>query len=391
MRIFPYVLLTVSLIGCSTSKSDQENKGEYYWATQFADAVMHASDSLVYYHRDDPKFEYDYAFLAYAVDKLGTIDKKYSDYARAYIDYFVREDGSISGYKISDFNIDRVRPGLNILELYQRTGEEKYRIAAETLVSQMQDHPRTKSNGYWHKKIYPWQMWLDGIYMAQPFLCMYAKEFHQEEWFDEVAFQIKLIYEKTLDPGTGLLYHAWDESREQQWCNPATGQSKQFWSRAMGWYVMAIVDVLDNFPVDHPERQDLVDILNSTCEALLKVRDKETWLWYQVLDMGGEPGNYIEGSGSAMFTYTFAKGANKGYLPEKYRAIAEASFDSILKVLVKEGEDGYPVLTNVCGGAGLGGNPYRMADYDYYINERRVDNDQKGVAPLILAAIELKR
>lgn len=159
----------------------------------------------------------------------------------------------------------------------------------------------------------------------------------------------------------------------------------------MGWYVMGIVDVLDNFPEDHPERGDLIRILHETSEALLKVRDKKTGLWYQVLDMGGKEGNYIEGSGTSMFTYTFAKAANKGYLPEKYLGIAEASFDSILKVLMVEDEEGFPVLTNVCGAAGLGGNPYRMGDYDYYINEKRVNNDRKGVAPFILAAIELER
>jgi unsaturated rhamnogalacturonyl hydrolase len=157
----------------------------------------------------------------------------------------------------------------------------------------------------------------------------------------------------------------------------------------MGWYVMAIVDVLEYLPDDHSGRSQIIEILNKTSEALLKIRDEETGLWYQVLDMGGEEGNYIEGSGSAMFIYTFARGAKKGYLPESYLNIAEDAFSSFIKVLVIEGADGFPVLTNVCGGAGLGGNPYRMGDYDYYINEKKVDNDPKGVAPIIMAAIEL--
>jgi unsaturated rhamnogalacturonyl hydrolase len=385
------LMLSGLLVTCNTSQNNKEAKDELVWATRMADAVMHASDSLIYYQRDNPKYEYDFAFLASAIDRLGEENKKYSDYARAYIDYFVREDGSIKGYKYSDFNIDRVRPGLNILTLYQGTGETKYRVAADTLASQMKEHPRTKSNGYWHKKIYPWQMWLDGIYMAHPFLTAYAKEFNQPEWYDEVAFQIKLIYEKTRDPETGLLYHGWDESREQKWCNPETGQSKHFWSRGMGWYVMALVDVLENFPEEHPDRNTIINILNETCDALLKVRDKQTGLWYQVLDMGGKEGNYIEGSGSAMYTYTFAKGAKLGYLPENYLKIADDSFSSMLDVLVDVDNDGFPVLTNVCGAAGLGGNPYRMGDYDYYINEKKVNNDRKGVAPFILAAIELGR
>lgn len=391
MKAYYLLLIPLLLLGCNLSDKAQENQKELCWATRFADAVMHRSDSLIYYLRGKPKYEYDYAFLASAIDKLGEVNEKYSDYARAYIDYFVQEDGTINGYKLSDYNIDRIRPGLNILKLYERTGEEKYLKALKTLVSQMETHPRTKSNGFWHKKIYPWQMWLDGIYMAQPMLTEYAGEFDQPGWFDEAAFQIRLIYEKTLDSKTGLLYHAWDESREQRWCNPETGQSKHFWSRATGWYVMAIVDVLDNFPEDHPERAQLITILNNTCEALVKVQDQTTGLWYQVLDMGGKEGNYIEGSGSAMFIYTFAKGAKNGYLPERFSVIAENAFDDLIDVLVVEGEDGWPVLTNVCGGCGLGGDPYREGDYDYYIHERRVDNDTKGVAPLILAAIELSK
>lgn len=361
------------------------------WALQFADAVLSRSDSLIYYDRDKPKYEYDYAFLGWAINKLEKYDSKYSAYNKAYMDFFVQEDGTISTYKMSNFNIDRVRPGLNMLELYEKTGEEKYKIAAETLVEQMENHPRTKSNGFWHKKSYPWQMWLDGIYMASPFLAKYAQLFNESKWFDEVTFQIQLIYEKTLDEETGLLYHAWDESREQRWSNPKTGQSKHFWSRATGWYMMALVDVLDYLPENHPNKPAIIEILNNVSEALLKVQDEETGLWYQVLDMGGREGNYLEASGSAMFIYAFAKGARKGYLPEKYFNTADEAFQSLTKNLVAEGNDGFPVLTNTCGACGLGGNPYREGDYEYYISEKQIDNDQKGVAPVILAAIELNK
>jgi unsaturated rhamnogalacturonyl hydrolase len=234
-------------------------------------------------------------------------------------------------------------------------------------------------------------MWLDGIYMGSPFMVQFAKDFNQPKWFDEAAFQIQEIYGETLDPNTGLVYHAWDESREQRWCNPETGQSKHFWSRATGWYMMALVDVLDYLPEDHIGRKPLIDILNKLSEALLKVQDKKTGLWYQVLDMGGREGNYLEASGTAMFIYAFAKGAKKGYLDKKYLGIANSSFDSMVKVMVKTGNDGLPVLTNTCGACGLGGNPYREADYNYYVTEKQVDNDSKGVAPFILAAIELNK
>jgi unsaturated rhamnogalacturonyl hydrolase len=234
-------------------------------------------------------------------------------------------------------------------------------------------------------------MWLDGIYMGSPFLVQYAKEFNQPGWFDTVAHQVKLIAEKTLDEETGLLYHAWDESREQKWSDPETGQSPHFWSRATGWFIMALVDMLDFFPEDHPDRDSIIAILNRTCEALLKVRDPESGTWYQVLAHGGREGNYLEGSGTAMYTYTFAKGAKKGYLDEKYLEIAGEVFDDMVEQFIITDEDGMISMVDICGGCGLGGNPYRDGSYEYYITERIVKNDSKGVAPFILAAIELDR
>ncbi len=381
-------LIFVLFTGCSTQ---EKAESETIWAIKFADAVMTRFDSLIYYNNNSPKFEYDYSFLGSAIDKLGTVDKKYSDYMQAYVDYFVQDDGTIKGYKISDHNIDRIRPGLNILTLYERTGEQKYKIAADTLLEQAKTQPRTNAGGFWHKKVYPYQMWLDGLYMASPFLANYARIFDQPQWFDEVTFQLKLVHEKTVDPATGLQYHAWDESKEQRWSNPETGQSKHFWSRGTGWYMMALVDVLEVLPENHKDRNDILQILNGLSEALLKVQDEETGLWYQVLDMGGREGNYLEASGSAMFIYTFAKGAKNGFLDSKYLNIANSAFDSMVKTMVIIGDDGLPTLTNTCGACGLGGNPYREGDYNYYITEKRVNNDSKGVAPFILASIELNK
>lgn len=385
--LFLLFLLGNGLINAQESKTEKE----LYWATHFADAVMHRADSLIYYLRETPKYEYDYAFLASAIDKLAEQNKKYSDYTKAYIDYFVQEDGTIKGHKLSNYNIDRVRPGLNMLELYERTGDEKYKTAIETLVKHMEGQPRTNAGGFWHKKVYPYQMWLDGLYMASPFLARYAHDFNQPKWFDEVTFQLQEVYKRTLDQKTGLVYHAWDESKKQRWCNPETGQSKHFWSRATGWYFMALVDVLDYLPENHSERELIIRILQDLSEAVLHVQDKETGLWYQVLDQGNREGNYLEASGSAMIIYAFAKGAKNGYLNRKFLEIATKSFDGLLKNLVKVGEDGLPVLTNTCGACGLGGNPYREGDYNYYISEKKVDDDQKGVAPVIMAAIELNK
>ncbi len=385
------LFLSVILLLITSSGINKPVEKEKTWSVKFANAVMHEADSLIYYLREKPKYEYDYAFLGDAIYKLKNVDAGYGKYMKDYIDYFLKEEGKISGHKLSDYNIDRVRPGNSMITLYLETGEPKYKNAIEILVNQMENQPRTNSGGYWHKKVYPYQMWLDGLYMASPFLTRYALEFNQPQWFDEVTFQLQEVYKRTLDKKTGLVYHAWDESREQRWCNPETGQSKHFWSRATGWYMMAMVDVLEYLPEDHPEREKIISILQNLSKAIIKVQDNKTGLWYQVLDMGGEEGNYLEASGSAMFIYAFAKGAKNEWLPEKYLSIAHKAFDSLVENLVELDEDGYAVLKNTCGACGLGGNPYREGDYEYYISEKIVDNDQKGVAPLILAAIELGR
>ncbi len=394
MRKDYMVLLLFLLSGCGSKTPELTNAGKNddRWSVRMANSVISRSDSLIHYlNPSSVKWQYDVAFLGQAIDKLGDIDPLYSKYLEDYIDWFIQEDGSVYDYKIEEYNLDRVNPAKNIITIYKRTGDSVYRAALNQFLVQMETHPKTKTGGFWHKKIYPWQMWLDGIYMASPFLAQYAKEFNDPKWFDEVAYQIELIYGKTLDNTTGLLYHAWDESREQRWCDPETGKSKYPWSRAMGWYTMAIVDVLDYFPENHPERDSLISILRNTCEALLKVRDFKTGLWFQVLNQGDREGNYIEGSGSAMYTYVFAKGAHKGYLDAKFLDIANDAFDDMVKELITMDDKGLITMRNICGGCGLGGNPYRDGSYEYYINEKRVDNDPKGVAPFILAAIELGR
>lgn len=387
VKVLPAVILLFSSLFASSQNVNEPPQT----AIKLANTVMTRYDSLIHYNDNKPSYGYDYAFLGWSISKLGKYDKKYFDYMQAYIDYFVSDDGEIKGYKMSDYNIDQVRPGLNMLELYENTGDKKYKMAIETLVEQMENQPKTNSGGFWHKKRYPYQMWLDGLYMGSPFLARYARDFNQPELYDEVAFQIQEVYKRTLDEKTGLVYHAWDESREQRWSDLETGQSKHFWSRATGWYMMAMVDVLDYLPDNHPQRDEIISILESLSSSLLKVQDEKTGLWYQVLDQGGRERNYLEASGSAMIIYTFAKAAKKGYLDKSYLKIADSAFDSLVDNLVVTGDDGLPDLTNVCGACGLGGNPYREGDYNYYVSEKRIDNDQKGMAPLILAAIELNK
>lgn len=352
---------------------------------------MIKSDSLIHYVSGTPKWAYDIAFLGKAIDGLGSVNPKYPKYMEDWVNHFVRPDGSVIDYKLDEYNLDRIYPGRNVLTVYKRNPDPKYKIAIDNFIKQLETHPKTKSGGYWHKKIYPWQMWLDGIYMGSTFIAQYAKEFNSPEWFNVATTQTKMIYEKTLDPQTGLLMHAWDESHQQKWCDPATGKSRYPWSRATGWYILAIEDILEYLPENHPDRPALITILQKTCEALLKVRDPKSGLWFQVLNEGGREGNYLEGSGSAMFTYAFARGAHKGYLDKKYLERANSAFDGIIKELITVDEKGLLTMHNICGGCGLGGNPYRDGSYEYYINEKRVDNDSKGVAPFIMAAFELDR
>jgi len=383
-----YLLLTF----LSMNAADQ-NKGktEQKWSVRMANTVLAKSDSLIYYVDKKPKWAYDVALLGMAIDRLGPVDRKYHEYMKTWVDHFVKTDGSVRDYKMTEYNLDRIFPGRNVLTLYKLKPETRYKIAIDGFIEQLKSHPKTNSGGYWHKKIYPWQMWLDGIFMASTFMAQYAREFNAPEWFDVATRQTKMIYEKTLDPSSGLLMHAWDESRSQKWCNPSTGKSLYPWSRATGWYIMAIVDILEYLPENHPDRAELISILQKTCDALLKVRDPKSGIWYQVLNYGGREGNYLEGSGSAMYAYVFAKGARKGYLDKKYRAIAESSFDGIVKELITVDAKGLITFKNICGGCGLGGNPYRDGSYEYYINEKRFINDTKGVGPFIMAAIELDK
>jgi unsaturated rhamnogalacturonyl hydrolase len=308
-----------------------------------------------------------------------------------WVNHFVRSDGSVVDYNTKEYNLDRIFPGRDVIMVYKRNPDPKYKIALDNFIEQLKTQPKTNSGGYWHKNIYPWQMWLDGIFMASTYMAQYAKEFNSPEWFDMACAQTKMIYGNTLDSQSGLLMHAWDESRTQKWCDPATGKSHYPWSRAMGWYVLAIEDILEYLPENHADRAGLISILQKTCDALLKVRDPKTGLWFQVLNNGGREGNYLEGSGSAMYAYAFARGAHRNWLDKKFISVAGTTFDGIIKKLITVDEKGFVTMHNICGGCGLGGNPYRDGTYEYYVNEKRVDNDPKGVAPFIMAAIELDR
>lgn len=318
-------------------------------------------------------------------DRYG--DSKFYDYALAYADTMVNEDGTIKKYKLTDYSLDRINSGKMLFRIYEQTKDEKYKKALDLLRTQFDGQPRNEDGGFWHKKVYPNQMWLDGLYMGTPFLAEYAYRNNDPHAYQEVINQIKIVARHTYDPFNGLFRHACDVSKREKWADKTTGQSQHCWGRALGWYAMAIVDNLDFIPLHEPGRDSVLVILNQIAKTLKKYQSPEG-LWYQVMDKSGEPGNYLESSCSSMFVYSLFKAVRKGYIPASYFAVARKGYEGILNEFIKVDENSLVSITKACAVAGLGGKNYRMGDYSYYINELIRDNDPKAVGPFILASLE---
>ena len=332
------------------------------------------------------------------------------NFIRAAVDPCIAADGSISGFKPETHTLDNIEMGRAVLFLYRTTSQAKYAQAAKFLHDQLDQQPRTASGGYWHKQIYPNQMWLDGAYMAEPFRAEYAATFQSPTDFDDVAKQLLLMDAHMRDPRTGLLRHGWDESKQMPWADKQTGLSPEVWGRAMGWYAMALVDTLDWFPKDHPQHSALVAALNRTMAAVVKVQDAKTGLWWQVMDQSSrsaplmqkqpdgsirigmahsDNGNFLEASASCMFAYALAKGARMGYLPQSDVANAKRAWEGIQKQFLTTNPDGMLTLHGTVKVGGLGGTPYRAGDFNYYIHEPIVDQDKKGIGAFLLAGSEM--
>ncbi len=355
------------------------------WAVRMAESIM----------RRNPKAydEWDYVTgtVLSAFEELWreTSDARYLAYIQSTVDSVVNGEGQIANYTPGEFNIDEIRQGCNVIFLHKQTGAAHYKTAADQLRQQLRDHPRTQSGGFWHKQRYPWQMWLDGLYMGAPFYAEYAAQYDDPAAFDDIVHQFTLCERQTRDAKTGLLYHGWDESRQQSWADPQTGCSANFWGRGLGWYAMALVDVLDYLPPHHAGRDSLVQILQRLAPAITRVQDEKSGLWWQVLDQGGREGNYLESSASAMFVYALAKGVRLGYLDGKYLAVAEKGFAGMTREFIKYHTDGTISLTKTCTTAGLGYG--RDGSYDYYVHQTEIrDDDGKGLGPFILASVELE-
>ncbi|MDN3637549.1 glycoside hydrolase family 88 protein [Simiduia curdlanivorans] len=341
--------------------------------------------------RDRPaRWEYTTGLLMQAFDDLSRAgaDPKFSALAEQTISSFIDEQGNISSYRKDVFNIDDINAGKMLLRLYQRTGEEKYKLAAGLLRDQLSHHPKTTNGAFWHKQRYPFQLWLDGVYMGMPFLAEYSKQFEQGESFAEAVHEFEVAKEKLSAP-SGLLFHAWDEKAVQNWADPETGLSKYHWSRGMGWYAMALVDVLEILPEDQRElRAILQQQLTELAVVLVRYQD-ESGVWYQITDMPNATGNYLEASASSMFVYALAKGINLGLLPETYKVAMMDGYRGIVREFVSLDPDGDVHLNGICQVAGLGFG--RDGSYHYYQSEPIVADDIKGMAPFLMASVQISK
>ena len=391
-RLFVVVLLLSAVVCCHAQERISHTAP---WSVRLAHSFMAIQPDTMKYD-DDPrpaKWEYEMGLMLEAFYRMWehTADERYLGYIRNNLEQYIREDGSIRTYELDEFNIDKIAPGKITLRMYQKFNDAKFKNAADTLRRQLSLHPRTTEGGFWHKNIYPHQMWLDGLYMAEPFYTLYANHYGEKSAYDDIAKQFLLIEKHTYDPRTGLFFHGWDEARQQRWADPKTGTSPNLWGRSLGWFAMALVDVLEIFPQDHPNRKDLLRIISNLAKNSMKQRDQKTNLWYQVVNMQHAEGNYTEASASAMFAYAFAKGARLGYLPPLYADRAAESFRGLLEHHISVDENGIVHLLRTVKVGGLGGNPYRDGSYEYYIGEPLRTDDFKGYGPFLLSAIELER
>ncbi|WP_245798335.1 glycoside hydrolase family 88 protein [Cnuella takakiae] len=347
-------------------------------------------DSFAMGAQSQARWSYDQGVILKGVEGLWkqTGDVRWFNYLQHSMDFFVQEDGTIKGYRPDEYNIDHINNGKAVLLLYRVTGKEKYRKAAMLLRNQLRTHPRTAEGGFWHKNIYPNQMWLDGLYMGQPFYAEYAKVFGEDTIFNDVTRQFALMERRSRDPKTGLLYHGYDESRQQKWADPATGRSPHVWGRALGWYGMALVDALEQYPAGNPGVDTLTGILNRFAASITSLQDKASGVWYDIPALPKEKGNYLEASASSMLIYTLAKGVRLGYLPAKYLANAKTGYAGLLQQFYKV-EGGNANLHGTVSVSGLGGKPYRDGSFAYYMSEKVIVNDPKGMGAFIQAANEM--
>lgn len=369
------------------------------WSVRLARSEMERrGDRMFYKDGARARWEYTHGLFSYALVTLGVASGQADilDYGERLASTFITPEGQIRTFRKEEYNIDLIPPGRTLYHLYRKTGDARYQQAIEVLMDQLHTHPRTSEGGFWHKQRYPYQMWLDGLYMGSPFLAEFAVTFNKPEHLEDVVRQIKLMDKHSYDAAKGLHYHAWDEKRAQDWANKETGCSPNFWSRSIGWYGMALVDCLDFIPATQEDGEFVVSILRRVADGIVRFQDPKTGLWWQVTDQGDRKGNYLEATASSMFVYVLAKGINKGYLPrDTYLPALRKGYEGIIRDFIREDGQGRLDLTQCCEVAGLGytnskGMP-RDGSFEYYISEPIISNDLKGVGPFLFAGVEMEK
>ncbi len=402
-------LLSAALLAAPSARLRAADAGPatpLQWSLRMADSEMaRVGEKLDAAPKGTGGWDYTTGLYADALIRLTdqTGNAVYEKSAEDIIGSFLGPNGEIATYekrKMSPgrgmttpaitvpYSLDEVQSGVATLKLYDITHDERYKKAADILRNQLSKHPRIPEGGFWHKAIYPNQMWLDGLYMGEPFYANYAARFNEPADFDDITKQFTLIFAHTYDPKTGLLYHGWDEDKKLPWANPETGASPSFWGRAIGWYAMALVDVLDKMPANHPGHAALIDLLQKVAAGIVKNQDPTSGVWWQVTDQGPREHNYLEASSSCMFVYALAKGVNHGYLPATYTPAIRTGYNGLIHQFVSVEANGTTIdLTHICRVAGLGGKGNGTFQY-YTQGEPIVSNDLKGVGPFIDAGME---
>ncbi len=377
------VAVSAVLSSCATHSSDPLS----VWLAR--SEMKRVPDAINLDFQPKPKWDYSGSIEAMAILRVAEVyeDQAMADYAKQWADTMLTSDGDIIGYNPEKYNIDHICPGKFLLRLYNHTGDKKYLTAAGHLFKQYETHPRTSEGGLWHKKVYPNQMWLDGLYMGAPFIAEYGM-LTDVNVAEDMARQFVIVANHTRDDSTRLYRHAWDESHSMFWADSVTGRSQHAWGRANGWFMMGMVDILEFIPEGTAYRDSVLNILNGLVSSVMDYRDKETGMWYQVLDCPGREGNYVESTCSAMFIYSMLKASRLGYIPSEYRGVAEEAFSQFVHTFIKKDGDEISI-TSCCAVAGLGGKDMRDGSFDYYIHEPVRDNDPKAVGPFLLACLEL--
>ncbi len=321
-------------------------------------------------------------------------NSKVWNYLKEYPQTMVQSNGSITGYNYDEFNLDNVRPGHFLFRMYQQAPADKELKALNTLFKQLENQPRTQNGVWWHKEVYHWQVWLDGVFMGMPFYVLAAptlKPGEEEKYYEDAVNQMTTTDQMTYDAATELWKHAWDETHSMFWADKTTGRSQHTWGRALGWYAMALVEVLETMPESYARRAELLEIFKSVMASVSKYQD-ESGVWYDVLDVD-DPRNYLEATCSSMFCYCLLKGARMGWIDAEYLPVGVKAFRGIVNEFVKENSDGTISLQKCCEVSGLGpeNRPQRDGSFEYYMSEPVRDNDPKGVGPFMWAALEMER